>query len=83
MSSANLAYETGDFNSTVYFAAQSRLKLQGFVAEAGVLRETALQQRYWDFMINVVGSAVGAIAVICGGFAIWLLLKKREERRSA
>jgi len=83
LSRANLAYENGDFNSSVYFANQSILKLNGFVAEAGVLKETALQQRYWDFVVNVVGSAVGAIAVICGGVVIWVFLKKREEGRSA
>jgi len=80
LSSANLAYETGDFNSTVYFATQSILMLHGFVAEAGISRETAIQQRYWDFMINVVASIVGTLVVICGGFGVWFFLKKKYER---
>lgn len=83
LSRAKLAYAMGDFGSAVSFANQSMLKLNGFIADAEVLKETALQQGYLDFMINVVGSAIGAVAVICGGFAIWFLLKKREERRSA
>ncbi len=83
LSRAKLAYAMGDFGSAVTFANQSMLELNGFITEADALKKTALQQGYLDFMINVVGSVIGAVAVICGGFAIWFLSKKREERRSA
>lgn len=80
LSRANLAYEMGDFNSTLDFANQSQERLNGFVAQAVVLREAALQQRYWDFMVYVVGSIFGAVVVVCGGFVVWFLLKRRYEK---
>jgi len=83
LSRAKLAYATGDFGSAVSFANQSRLKLNGFIAEAEVLRETALRQGHLDFMINVVGSAVGAVAVVVGGFAVWIFLKRKYDRVEA
>ena len=41
------------------------------------MRDTASQERFWDFMVNVVGSLVGTVVVICGGFVVWRVLKKR------
>jgi len=80
LSRANLAYGKREFNSTVYFANQSRVRLDGFVGEADVLREAAMQEHYWDFMVYVVGSVVGAIVVFCGSFVVWFLLKRRYEK---
>jgi hypothetical protein len=77
LSRANLAYKTGDFDSAFNFSLLSQERLDGFVVEADVLREAAVQQCYWDFMVNVVGSIVGAVVVVCGGFAVWFLLKRR------
>jgi hypothetical protein len=79
LSRAKLAYKMGDFDSAFDFAVQSREKLNGLEAETGVLRENALQQGYWDFMINVVGSMVGAVVVVCGGFVVWFLSKRKYE----
>jgi len=62
------------------FAVQSREKLNGLEAEADVLREAAMQEHYWDFMVYVVGSVVGAIVVVCGGFVAWFLLKRKYEK---
>jgi len=62
------------------FAVQSQEKLNGLEAEAGVLRENAMQQGHWDFMVNVVGSIVGAVVVVCGGFVVWFLLKRKYEK---
>jgi len=80
LSRARLAYERRDFNSTVYFADQSLESLKVFVAEADVLREAAIQQRYLDFIVNVVGSTVGTAVVICGGFVVWFFLKRMYEK---
>jgi hypothetical protein len=74
-----LAYNVGDFGSARDFAVWCSGNLTGVVDEAHVLKETAILERYWDFMVNVVGSAVGSVAIVCGGFAVWFLLKKREE----
>jgi hypothetical protein len=76
-SKALLAYKKEDFNLTVRFARESQNVLDGFVLEADALREAASEQRYWDFMINVVGSTVGTFAVILVSFALWTLLKRK------
>jgi len=83
LSKANLAYSMDNFTSARNFALQSQAKLNGFVAEADALKETAMQERYWDFMVNVVGSAVGAVAVVVGGFAVWNFLKRKYDRVEA
>jgi len=80
LSKAELSYRVGDFDSAVSFARQSQSELDGFVAEAEALTEKAVQENYFGFLV-VVGSAVGAIGVVCGGFAVWFLLKKREEAK--
>jgi hypothetical protein len=77
---AQVEYKSGDFNSTLEFAAHSQEKLNGFVADADALRETAIQEHYVDFMVNVVGSIVGAISVICVGFIVWFFLRRRYEK---
>jgi len=80
LSRAILAYEMGNFDSALDFANQSRESLNSFIVEADALRETAIQQRYWDFMVYVVGSTVGTAVVICGSFAVWFFLKRRYEK---
>jgi hypothetical protein len=63
-------------------AVESQAKLNGFSAEADALRVAAAQQLYWDFMVNFVGSIIGSVAVIVGGFAVWTVLKKKYEKTS-
>ena len=83
LSRAELAYSSNDFGTARDLAVQSREGLGNFVSEANVLKETAIQQGNQDFMINVVGSAVGAIAVVVGGFAVWNFLKRKYDRVEA
>lgn len=77
LSMAELSYARGDFDNAVDFASQSQGKLNGFVVEAEALAETAVQGNYWDFLVNVVGSVVGSVAVVCGSFVVWHFFKKR------
>lgn len=79
LSQAELAYAANDFDAAVNFAVQSQSVLNGFVGEANVLRETAVQQQNQDFLVNVVGSIVGSIAVVVVGGLVWLLLKRKYE----
>lgn len=81
LSKADLAYAEGNFDSAVAFAVQSSSALDGFVEEASVLKEAAAQQNYLDFMVNFVGSGVGAACVLAGGFALWTFSKKREKAK--
>ncbi|MCJ7560410.1 hypothetical protein MUO79_07300 [Candidatus Bathyarchaeota archaeon] len=83
LSRAELAYSSNDFGTARDLAVQSRERLDNFVSEANALKETAIQQGNQDFMINVVGSAVGAIAVVVGGFAVWNFLKRKYDRVEA
>jgi hypothetical protein len=77
---AQMEYKSGDFNSTLEFAAQSQEKLNGFVADADALRETAIRERYSDFTVNVFGSIIGAIGVVCASFLVWFFLKRKHKR---
>jgi len=77
LSKAKLAYETEDFDNATRDGLAAQRKLEGFVAEADALRGIALQEHYWDFMVNIVGSIVGTIAVICGSFVVWVILRKK------
>lgn len=80
LSRAHLAYETGDFDSALNFTLLSQETLNGFSDEANNLRETAIQQQYSDFMVNIVGSIVGTAVVICCSFVVWFFLKRRYEK---
>jgi hypothetical protein len=80
LSRADLAFMAGDFDSAFDFAVESQEVLDGFVSEADALRDNAIQERSWDFMVNVVGSVVGAAVVVCGSFIVWSSSKTRLER---
>jgi len=81
LSRGYLAYNVGDFGSARDFAVWCSGNLTGVVDEADALKQTAMQERYWDFMVNVVGSAVGSVAIVCGGFAVWFFLERCEKSR--
>jgi hypothetical protein len=77
LSHAELAYSAGDFDAALSFAVQSQNTLNSFIEEANALKETGTQQQITDFLINVVGSILGAFAVLAAGFVVWLFLKKK------
>jgi hypothetical protein len=78
-SRAEFAYSIGDFESTQNFAAQSQSLLGNFISSANSLEVEAAQRRDQDFLLNIFGSIVGAIAVLLGGFVIWVILKRKYE----
>ncbi len=80
LSKADLAYSKGDYDGAAGFAVQCRNKLDGIVGEASVLKQRGADQRYWDFMINIVGSLVGAVAVVCGSIVLWVFLSKKYDK---
>lgn len=79
LSMAQWAYEQGDLDSARSYTLLSQQKLEGLAAEAEISKETASDQQYRDFMVNVVGSVAGALVVMCGGFGVWSLLTRRPE----
>jgi hypothetical protein len=77
LSRAELALGQGDFNSAYGLAVESEGKLNGFENVALGLKNFAVSAGNFDFEVNVVGSSVGAVAVVVLGFVIWRLLRKR------
>lgn len=76
-SRAVLAYSSGDYGLTVRLCNDVQNTLSGFVFKADSLRVSALEEGRRDFLYNVVGSGVGAIAVVCVSAVLWTLLKRR------
>jgi len=79
LSKAKLAYSQGDFDSAVAYANECSSRLDGFLEQAESLKVNAEQAGYWDFIVNFVGSGVGALCVVVGGFVVWSFLKKRGK----
>lgn len=79
LSKAKLAYTNGDYENAIKYAGECLLILEGIVNEAEVLRRGAMGTKQQDFMLNYIGSGVGALCIIIGGYAIWLYLNKREK----
>jgi len=77
---AHLAYSLGDYDSALDLAVLCEERLGGFVAEADALRGAAIQDHYFDFLVNVVGSILGTIAVIFGGFVAWSYLNRKYAK---
>jgi hypothetical protein len=77
---AHVAYGLGDFDSALTLANLCQERLVGFVADANMLMEVAVRDRYFDFLINVFGSILGSVWVVCGGFFVWFYLDRRHEK---
>lgn len=79
LSRAKLAYNHGDYDLAVELANQSMAALDGFIERANALMDDAVQEGFFNFTVNFVGSAVGAVAVVVGGYAVWFYSKRRER----
>jgi hypothetical protein len=77
LSRAELTLNQGDYNSAYSLALMSEEKLNGFEGVASGLKSSAVSAGNFDFEINVVGSSVGAVAVVVLGFVVWRLLRKK------
>jgi len=80
LSKADLAVGKGDFDSAYSLAVQSKARLNGFIAEANSVKDTAEHNGFVDFMINIVGSSAGTVAVVVGSFAVWFWLNRRYAK---
>ena len=80
LSQSELAYSKNDFSTAQSLADQSGQSLANFVSEANGLRDAAAQQQTLEFLVNVVGSIMGTIAVIVAGFVVWRFLRKRQPQ---
>ena len=77
LSNASLAFQDGDYDSAYSLAVQSNSTLVGFEVNATSLKNTAVQQGRVVFWVDIVGSTVGAFAVIVIGVLLWFHLKRR------
>jgi uncharacterized membrane protein YoaK (UPF0700 family) len=77
LSQAQLAYSQGDFDAAANYAVQTQNKLNGFISQADSLKQAAAQRESRDYLVNFVGSIVGAAAVVAAGFVVWFFLKRR------
>jgi hypothetical protein len=76
-SRAELSLSQGDFSAAYSLALLSEEKLNGLEDVASGLKNSAVSAGNFDFAVNVVGSSVGAVAVVVLGFVVWRLLRKR------
>ena len=80
LSKADLAFGKGDFDSAYNLAVQSKASLDGFIAETNSVKDKAEHSGFMDFMINIVGSLAGSVAVVVGSFAVWFWLNRRYAK---
>lgn len=77
LSRARTEYTSGDFDSVLESATLCQEKLNGFISDADALKENAVYEHYMDFLVNVAGSVVGAVSVVCVSFLVWFFLKRK------
>jgi hypothetical protein len=79
LSRARVAYNNGDFNLAYDYATNCTKMLDGLADKADSLKLEAEDARRMDFLVNYVGSSVGTVAIVVGGYAFWVFLKRREK----
>ena len=77
LSWARVAFENGEYDLAVEFSSNCTGMLVGFTDRAVALRDSAARERSLDFMVNVVGSVAGTVAVIFAGWVLWVYLKRK------
>jgi hypothetical protein len=77
LSRARVAFENGEYDLVVEFSSNCTGMLVGFTDRAVTLRDSAARERSLDFMVNVVGSVAGTVAVIFAGWVLWVHLKRK------
>ena len=82
LSEAHLSLINGSYDLASGLADQCMTMLSGFDNAASSLEASASHAALVDFWVNVVGSGVGAIAVVVGGFFLWRFLKRKSAIRA-
>jgi len=77
LSQAKVAYDRKEFDVAFELVSNCTSMLDGFTERAATVRDNGAGERRADFLVNVVGSAVGTVAVVIVGWVLWAYLKKR------
>lgn len=80
LSWARVAFENGEYDLAVEFSSNCTGMLAGFTDRAVTLRDSAALERSLDFMVNIVGSVAGTVAVIFAGWVLWVYLKRKHRQ---
>lgn len=77
LSQAEFAFSTGNFSGAQDYAVRSQSRLANFLSDANALEMVAEAESSQDFLINVIGSTVGTVAVLVGSFGVWHYLNRK------
>ena len=77
LSQARVAFESGEYDLTVELSSNCTGMLVEFTDRAVTLRDSAARELSLDFMVNIVGSVAGTVAVIFAGWVLWVYLKRK------
>jgi len=80
LSQSELLYSQGNYITAQSLAAQSSQQLSTFVSDANSLKDAAVQQTNFNFYVYLVGSSVGAVAIIIAGCGVWFVINKRSRQ---
>ena len=75
-SMALLALKNGDYDLALQLTNKCNTKLEGFIDKAEIMRNKASEEQYWN-LVFIICTGVSAVLIICIGFVVWNLLKRR------
>ena len=81
LSQAQLAYSSGDYNAAYNYAVQSQTSLNGFTAQTTTLKDSAVNQGSFNFVVIIL-SIAGSIAIVCVGIGAYVYLNRKDRRNS-
>jgi len=82
LSESELAYASNDYNSAYNYATQSQSKLDGFIPQATIAKENAMNQANqssWNVLLSIIISA----SILCAGIAGWIVLDRIERKKAS
>jgi hypothetical protein len=77
LAEASVYVRLGDSESAARLAGLCVEAVDDVEGEAVLLRDEAVKFERADFLARVVGSAVGVVIVVVGGFVLWTVFRRR------
>ena len=78
LSTAELFYDSGDYDAVYMYASQSQSRLNGLTDQADVLRQDAIINSEHNFQLFILTLSV-SIAVFFSGVVVWYVLNKQAR----